>query len=232
MPPECPSLTVPSVQEDMITPGMAEKRSISADSFPRRGWPLEEFRYLAVDERPWYCFWNRTVGEFWIFLELEWDGSSASTTSAAALSIVTSTPTYPPHSGYGFPYTNGGSLAATTTTVGADSYAIPTSSPTWVGPKRRGYPEVSRGPEFPQFVKMVEKRKPKPNVQPYCQQMEVKPNWQIVPLPDVPTVCIEETEYSRAEPTGDSKRWVGRYDRRSTSMDELESMCICEWESG
>ncbi len=201
---------------------MAEKRSLPLNHLSRRNWPPAEFGYLAIGDYPWYCFWNQTVGEFWIFLEKEWDGSSASTTTAAIMSMVTATPSYPPTSDYGYPHNPEQSLAATTTMAASDPNAAPTSAPTWDGPKRRGFPDVSSSPGFPKFVKMVEKRKPQSNIQPYCQQMEVKPNWQILPKPDIPTVCIEETEYSPAQPSGDSR----------SGVNELESMCICEWESG
>lgn len=212
---------------------MAQKRSLPLNHLSRRDWPPVDFGYLKIGDYPWYCFWNQTVGEFWIFLEKDWDGSAAATSSAAAMSMVTATPTYPSTSTYGFPYTPEGSMAAaTTTTAGGDPDAAPSSAPTWDGPKRRAFPDVRNSPDFPKFVKMVEKRKPQSNIQPYCQQMEVQPNWQIVPKQDVPTVCIQETEYLPPEPTGNNKRWAARFPRRaSDSMNQMESMCICEWES-
>ena len=223
-------LTIFSVEEDQISPEMAEKRSVSLGQLQRRHYP-QEFGYLYVGDNPWYCFWNGTVEEFWIFLEMEWDGSSPSTTTAAGMSMVTSTPVYAHPYGSSLPYTLEGPPPTTTYDGGPD--IVPTSASTpWDGPKRRAFPATSDSPGFPKLVKMVEKRKPHSNVQPYCQQMVVKPNWHIVPKPDVPTVCIEEAEYSRAEPTGDSKRWISRFSRRGDdSVDELESMCICEWMS-
>lgn len=211
---------------------MAQKRSLPLGQLSQRGWPPAQFGYLAIGESPWYCFWNQTVGEFWIFLEKEWDGSSASSTTAAAMSMVTPTPSYPPTSGYGISFTPEQSLTATTTMAGGDPNAAPTSAPTWDGHKRRGFPAIGSSPDFPKFVKMVEKRKPQFNIQPYCQQMEVKANWQIVPKQDVPTVCIEETEYAPPKPTGNDKRWAGRFPKRAAdSVNQMESMCICEWES-
>ena len=216
---------------------MVDKRSVSHSELPRRG---QSFGYLAVDDNPWYCFWNSTVEEFWIFLEKEPDGSSATTASAQAMSTITSSPSSGSHIAVNAPYTPEVPPAVATTTLTTtvdgdyDDDSYPTSAPSgWDGPKRRSWPAQGDSPTFPKFVKMVEKRKPHSNVAPYCQQMEVKSDWQILPKPGVPTVCIEETEYSIPTPTGDTKRWVNNRlpRKRSDSVDELESMCICEWMS-
>jgi hypothetical protein len=226
-----------TVEEDQISTDMAEKRSVAMSQMQRRQY-TQEFGYLAVGDNPWYCFWNSTVEEFWIFLEKEWDGSAASTTSSTAASMTTTGPAYGPNNSWAAQsssYMPAAATAAATSAVDSDTdEAMPTSAPTpWDGPKPRSFPDVGDGTRFPKMVKMVEKRKPHSNVQPYCQQMEVKPNWQILPIPDVPTVCIEETEYSIPEPTGDSKRWLNRYRSRGDDYTEkLESMCICEWMSG
>ena len=215
-----------------MTQEMAQKRSLRPGHLSRRDWPPAQFDYLAIGDNPWYCFWNQTVGEFWIFLEKEWDADSAWSTTAAPMSMVTDTPSYPPTSGWEFSFDYEQGFPTTTTIAGDDPSAAPTSAPTWTGPKRRGFPATSSTPDFPKFVKMVEKRKPDSNIQPYCQQMEVRANWQIVPKQDVPTVCIDETEYAPPEPTGKDKRWAGRYRKRAAnSVDQMESMCICEWES-
>jgi len=72
---------------------------------------------------------------------------------------------------------------------------------------------------------MVEKRKPDDNVPPYCQQMQVLNDWQIVPIPNVPTVAIAESEYS-ATATSARRRMVKR---GPDAAQEMGSNCICEW---
>lgn len=76
---------------------------------------------------------------------------------------------------------------------------------------------------------MVEKRKPDDNVQPYCQQMQVLNNWQIMPIPDVPTICIEELDFGPI-PTGNS-RMGKRGTDIGTTVQQLGSNCICEYSS-
>ena len=96
---------------------------------------------------------------------------------------------------------------------------------TGTGKKSRRDANVS-SPSFPKLAKMVEKRKPNDNVQPYCQQMQVLNDWQIMPIPDVPTVSIEESDYSQAAATGDSRRAVKR---NTDTVQQLSSNCLCEW---
>ena len=95
-------------------------------------------------------------------------------------------------------------------------------------------------PVFPNMIKMVEKRKPFGNIEPYCQQMVVLDDFVgIVPKPNGYIVNIEEEEFQNGqlpEPTGSSKRsdaWLnGRsLDRRDEYdvMGDLESFCVCEW---
>ena len=226
-------LTLPTVPADALNPDMGQKkRSVPASQLRRRGNypPLDG--YLRVADQPWYCFWNATIEEFWIFLEQ--DISTTSTSSAAAMqtsppsSVITTAPsslsTTPSASTYGEGFT----LVPATTETYSDSYgSAPTD--TWGPPKMKrssSYSDSSSNGPFPKLVKMVEKRKPHSNIQPYCQKMQVLDNWQIMPIPDIPTICIDEAEY--AQPTGSkAKRWAPR--RRDDSTQELESNCICEW---
>lgn len=73
---------------------------------------------------------------------------------------------------------------------------------------------------------MVEKRKPDSNIPPYCQQMQVLNNWQIMPIPNVPTIAIEESEYNPTGTPGANKMAIRK---RSDTVQELSSNCICEW---
>ncbi|RMZ80784.1 hypothetical protein DV737_g2868, partial [Chaetothyriales sp. CBS 132003] len=121
----------------------SDKRSVRAGEIRRRGQNVRRGTYLSVADKPWYCFWNSTIEEFWIFLDQNIDQSSASDSSSQS--------------------------------------------------------------SFPKLIKMVEKRKPVGNVAPYCQQMQVLSNWQIVPITSVPTIAIQESDF--AQPTGSRRRW-------------------------
>lgn len=87
---------------------------------------------------------------------------------------------------------------------------------------------------------MVEKRKPHDNIDPYCQQMQVLDNWQVVPIPGVDIIEIDEQEFEDyAQGTSKRKRFVpGKNGQSLVRRDEdeiiadLESLCICEWRAG
>ena len=166
-----------------------------------------------------------------------------------------STPTSSFPSGY--PKT--GSSTSTKTTQGATPVVVPlepppqvndalsTSAP-WAGPKSRRKRDKNGDPfsgspsqpQFPKLIKMVEKRKPHDNIGPYCQQMQVLDNWQIVPIPGVDIVEIDEQQYQDfAEGTSKTKRAVPGANGRSLAkrgedeiIADLESLCICEWRAG
>ena len=104
----------------------------------------------------------------------------------------------------------------------------PTDDEYWPGTKLKRDPTNMIGsPSFPKLIKMVEKRKPDNNVQPYCQQMQVLNNWQIVPIPTIPTICIEENEYMPTSPSGGSRMAIRK--RSSDTVQQLGSNCVCEW---
>ncbi len=72
---------------------------------------------------------------------------------------------------------------------------------------------------------MIEKRKPTGNVGPYCEQMQVLNDWQIVPLPDVEPLRIEEEKFGDAQGHVAGSARV----RRRALVDQLRSKCVCEW---
>ena len=239
------------VKEDDLQPPPSgqpsgQKRSIhAADILPHDDGSSYDYtdQYLRVADKPWYCFWNSTVEEFWVYLErdLPQPGASSSSTTATITTAPSTTST-------------SGSVASTecTGTTYATSnqynrYSQPTSAPTSGGWKHRKrgasassaassappeYPATAGTPQFPKLVKMIEKRKPQNNIQPYCQQMQVLNNWQIVPIPLIPTICIEETEFAAptSSPTSNGKRWEEYVAKRNAqTQTQLESNCICEW---
>lgn len=93
--------------------------------------------------------------------------------------------------------------------------------------KRAAVTSGSRGsiPVFPNMIKMVEKRKPFGNIEPYCQQMVVLDDFAgIVPKENGAIINIEEEEFSNypyaSTVAGDSTADV---------IGDLESLCVCEW---
>ncbi|RMD39255.1 hypothetical protein DV735_g5875, partial [Chaetothyriales sp. CBS 134920] len=189
------------LESDALTPPpKSSKRSVPASFVQRRAQNIARGSYLNVADKPWYCFWNSTIEEFWIFLDQDLD--SASSTSAASAS----------------------SLSSSITAVSFASSTTPTASIHKEGYAPKRYADAN-GQLFPKLIKMVEKRKPVGNVAPYCQQMQVLDDWQIVPIATVPTIAIQETDY--AQPTGSRKRWM--LEARADPKQELESNCLCEY---
>ncbi|KIW23830.1 uncharacterized protein PV07_11999 [Cladophialophora immunda] len=218
------------VPADQLSPEPGSmKRSVSGPELAERGmggyWGVN---YLSVGDKPWYCFWNSSVSEFWVFLDQNMDDAYETYSSSSTITSASSRPTSagPLSASYSGP----GYGTGPTTTPASATTPYP-SEPTddddyWPGTKVKRQATVG-SPDFPKLVKMVEKRKPDNNVQPYCQQMQVLNNWQIMPIPNVPTICIEESDYS-APTSGPSKRMV--MPRRSpNSVEQLGSNCICEW---
>lgn len=86
-------------------------------------------------------------------------------------------------------------------------------------------------PLYPKLVKMIEKRRPEDNTQPYCQRMQVLADWQVVPNEDNQMVFINESDYSTSPATaGSRKRGLANLQVRETT-NELKSNCVCEWMS-
>jgi hypothetical protein len=204
-----------------------DKRSIVGRELVGRGWGDDD-DYLNVGDKPWYCFWNSTISEFWIFLDQDMDDDDDPTNASGTItSAPSSSMTAPP---YGLSLTSGLKYGSDAT---SQDPAIPTPPPTeptneayWTGTSKSKRESSLGSPDFPKLAKMVEKRKPDNNVQPYCQQMQVLNNWQIMAIPDVPTICIEESDYSQAAATGGSRRM---HKRDTDTVQQLSSNCICEW---
>ncbi|EXJ87818.1 hypothetical protein A1O1_04745 [Capronia coronata CBS 617.96] len=217
---------------DALPPPAPSKRSIAASQLARRD-AGETGGFLNVGDQPWYCFWNSTINEFWVFLGQDMDGNATSSNSTSSITSVASTSTAAP--------SHGTSAASPTRLTEATSSqgpfpttpypSEPTGGASWTGTKparlRRAATTNAGAYEFPKLVKMVEKRKPDNNVQPYCQQMQVLNNWQIVPIPTVPTIAIEESDYGPASATAGSKMAMRR--QAGDTIQQLGSNCICEW---
>ncbi|OAP59362.1 hypothetical protein AYL99_06660 [Fonsecaea erecta] len=215
------------VPADQLSPDSGPmKRSVSFPELAGRGMPYWGANYLSIGDKPWYCFWNSSVSEFWVFLDQNMNDAYETYSSSSTITSASSQPTNAgPYSmthapAYGTGPTT--SNPSTTTPYPSD----PTDADYWAGTKVKRQATIG-SPDFPKLVKMVEKRKPDDNVQPYCQQMQVLNNWQIMPIPDVPTICVDESDYGTPT-SGPDKRRVMRRGNPNT-VEQLGSNCICEW---
>lgn len=200
---------------------------------------------LQPSDKPWFCFWNSTINEFFIYLEEE--AHPTSTTSNPKAAIQTGSPTGLITPFVSVPTQTTTNMLLQELTMSVSATAVPTSfaayNPVYSAAattsiNKRDYIERrdygSSAPNmtnYPKLIKMVEKRKPADtnalHVKPYCQKMQILDDWKIVPIPAVETVCIEEVQFptSSAKPNKLLKR-----DNRDVVAD-LESYCICEWTS-
>jgi len=191
----------------------ASKRSLSVDDVAARSVPNGQIGKLG--DQPWFCWFNQTILEFFIYPE---QNTTSSTTSASPSS------TSMPH--------NGAGPSSYPTNLNRPSYTSAySSSPSWPAQREKrhygyGYDErYSRESaslaNYPLWIKMEEKRKPENNIQPYCQQMRVLDSGLIVPQEGVSIINVTEIE-----PSSSSTQKRGSMDGSTT---ELGSNCVCEW---
>lgn len=231
-----------------------QKRSVSEDVIKRSVSPYDG-KPLKPADQPWFCFWNSTINEFFIYVDQAAPSEPNTTNSSSGNKYMThgSTTTASVTSSTFTSWTDvtaaamvQSSTMATSPTSGPTIFAAyaptrvttsVTASPT--GPTKRSYDTSAASvSNYPKLIKMVEKRKPiNPHVtdyvQPYCQKMQILWDWNIVPIETVPTICIEEVQYtlptSSATSTAHNKMLRKRGERDAVS--DLESYCICEWTS-
>ncbi|KAH8695307.1 hypothetical protein BGW36DRAFT_429186 [Talaromyces proteolyticus] len=142
------------VEEQQIT---MSKRSID-ESIVNNGWN-QQTNEATPGAKPWYCWWNQTQLEVFIYINETQAGSNPVTTSS-----TTSAP--PP-----------------TATAGVGANGAPQNTAT-AGPHKRDL--ESRGSviigNYPRKVKVKENRVISTAPQAYCQQMQVNPDSSITPI--------------------------------------------------
>ncbi|MCJ1389170.1 hypothetical protein MMC18_002025 [Xylographa bjoerkii] len=163
-------------------------------------------------DKPWFCFWNGTILEGFIYVTENISSSQTNTTNMVQ------------------------SLLSSAVVSPTASSAIPSSS--YYAKSRQHHDKrTSDWPAampiiYPNVVKIEERRNVTNGVQPYCQQMQILDDLSVVPLPNttssVTRVIIDENEFpaqrrSLADSTDPMDvRWRNR--RRDSY-----SPCSCEW---
>lgn len=227
-----------SVPENSIHP-VNNKRSVDEVDIVRRAADYDG-RPLRPSDKPWFCFWNSTITEFFIYLEQPAPPVTRSTTSEVS-SLITSSPTVGPSQSSPSSLVQqapASTAASTQTATTFPAYNPVKPTPTW--DHKRDYdvhsPSVS---DYPRLIRMVEKRKQNNTVHPYCQQMQVLDNYQIVPIAGAARVIINEISWTPSSATTsiwdtnnkrDSDHLVTLH-KRDNLISELQSNCICDWRS-
>ncbi len=169
-------------------------------------------------DQPWFCWFNNTVLEFFIY------PNHSTTTSVMTTAVGSSMPTATSVANDG--------LASTRFSTSTYPGAVHSVLPPWQssvprGRKNRrhyGYGEENERvsyEDYPRFTKMEDKRHPNPNIAPYCQQMDILYDGQIVPSSSGAMLYFDEVEPA---PSTNSKR--GSNDG---SMSSLNTECACVW---
>lgn len=214
------------LRPEELSAGSGLKKRQSSDDMPSR----QRFTVQPGDY-PWYCYWNRTYIEGYIYAE---DNSTAASFTA----LPTMWPTNSPSST--IPDTAAVAAATlpptstTTTFPTAAAEVIPTSS-SIIQRRDDASAEAaassSRIPPYPRIVKIEERRLPDSAAQPYCQRMVLLDDGSVQPAPNgnEPKMLLwlqeqdpSYTEYFQATATAVDKRDV---EPRGDPADS----CHCQW---
>lgn len=179
-------------------------------------------RYTIPTDKPWFCFWNGTILEAFIFVTLntttDIDDPPAADPSVTSTSINT-IPTLSYPSPPTIPTPN---LPAT----------IPpgSASPTW-NHKRRDTLQTN----YPKVVKFEERHNTQNDIKPYCQQMQIMNDGTPSPLTDASGNLIRQ-DLDETEPDDPDSH----YKRRRSWFEILSTLgkrdtttnsgCQCQWE--
>lgn len=175
-----------------------------------------------ITAKPWFCYWNNTVLEGFIYVT---QNSSDQTESTSSEAYTTSSP-------YGDLYTTAAaSWEGYEAAPSAASTSIP-SDPTIPGaPVNRRYAvDPSQMAEYPRDVKIEERRDPNNVIQPYCVHMQIMNDGTAQPLPDEDIVSLNEYKPDdddvRPRPSSIKEKRGNIWERNSAT-----SACECEWVS-
>lgn len=211
--------------EELSAGSSVKKRQLTDDMPSRQRFTVQPGDY------PWYCYWNHTYIEGYIYAEdnstaasfaalpTMWPTNSPSSTVPDSAAVAAATP--PPTSGTTSYPTAGGEVVATPASVARRDAAADAAA------------SASRIPPYPRIVKIEERRLPD-SPQPYCQRMVLLDNGKIAPAPNgdnpVLSLWLQEqdpsyAEYFAATTTSQGKRDTVTVARR----DDPPDSCHCQW---
>jgi hypothetical protein len=210
------------LRPDELSPGSGIKRQ-DDKNFPRR------FQVRPGD-MPWYCFWNSTYIEGYIYAE---DNSTAASFTA----FPTSAPSGSPSASYDI----GGWLATASTATLATGSApsAPVAATTTPSPIARRDTQSDaaappRMPPYPRIIK-IEERRVSGSPPPYCQQMILLDNGKIAPATngnDAPKrILLQEVDPTYDEFVAASATSTSNI-RREVDLrgrGDPTDACHCQW---
>ena len=173
---------------------------------------LTSHQLALPGQRPWFCYWNSTTLEGFIYVTQNISDPSQNTTA-----MVNSVLSH--------------AAAAATQTAQGYQHAAPSSNPSAPTGGVKAKREYAAWPSFvppayPKCVKVEERRDLKTAVAPYCQQMQILYNHHINPVANPNgggPIIVNLTE---VETIVQSRDLVGRSRKR-----DWVTSCSCEWKS-
>jgi hypothetical protein len=199
------------------------KESLSVTPNSKRGYKTSQFMgrmgVAQVGEQPWFCYWNGTLLETFIYVNETSSSAAASTSSAAGATYTSGTNTY-------------SSDVPTNTASGSQQSGNPSS-----GGSSRGSGGSSGGPPNPQLLapypkiyKVVERRIPRgPQTVPaYCVAHTIQGDGSASPVLNSTgqpvTIYLNETEPTTVSPLADRSLTTTSLQERGDDTD-----CGCVW---
>ena len=215
------------VPEDQLSAG-SDKRWLDVDHDDPAGLASRDtstswlqHQVAEPGERPWYCFWNGTVLEGFIYVNQNTSATSQNTTDSAS-SMVVPTASF-----------NGGISPS----IWSTGYQSATPNPK---SKRQQFPTLNLSSVFPKIMKLEERRNFLNPVQPYCQQMQVLNDHTVGQVTDgtgktvIVTLKENEPVIQNLVQSGSSKRKRGSKNSQRDILSQkssFDSSCYCEWVS-
>jgi hypothetical protein len=208
--------------EELTAGSSLKKRQLNDDAPARQRFTVQPGDY------PWYCYWNRTYIEGYIYVE---DNSTAATFTALPTMYPTNLPSSSASDSATVAIATPAPTSTTQTFPTGAAAVVPTSSSVARRDAAADAAASSRIPPYPRIVKIEERRLPD-SPQPYCQRMVLLDNGEITPAPNGndPAVALwlqeQDPSYSEyfttTSTTTQSKRDV---ERRADPSDS----CHCQW---
>jgi len=166
-------------------------------------------------DRPWFCYWNNTAMEGFIYVTKDANSSTSILPSSA---LASSSNVADPSLG----------SSASDTGYGRHPAPAPTTAPSLQDPQAIRLP-------FPKVLKLEERRGPERS-QPYCQQMQIMNDGTaspvtIAPQGDFNIVNLDEEEpmlHNRVARAPEQRR-RSDVEKRNYKGDFLGSACRCQW---
>ncbi|ESZ91068.1 hypothetical protein SBOR_8531 [Sclerotinia borealis F-4128] len=172
-------------------------------------------------DQPWFCYWNGTLLEAFIYVN--------ETSSAGSTSTVTSGTSFPtPTGGYGGGY----GTSTHSSDVPSSSAGVQSQGSSSSGSSQQDNPQFL--PQYPKVYKVAERRVPRggQTVPAYCVAHQILSDGMASPLMNSTgqpiTIYLNETEPTSLSPLQDRSLVSDLFERDITNRDGDES-CGCVW---